>query len=93
MHLLKKYNAHINVEWCNKSNMIKYLFKYITKESDRARVYFEVTAKTSNPSPGPQLAPRDEIQEYIDADSSLHVKPYGILSNLTFTLECLQWSD
>jgi len=67
MHLLKKYNALINVEWCNKSNMIKYLFKYITKGSDRARVYFEVTAKTSNASPGPQLAPRDEIQEYIDA--------------------------
>lgn len=67
MHLLKKYNAHINVEWCNKSNMINYLFKYTRKGSDRARVYFEVTAKTSNPSPGPQLVPRDEIQEYIDA--------------------------
>ena len=67
MHLLKKYNAHINVEWCNKSNMIKYLFKYVTKGSDRAKVYFEVTAKTSNASPGPQLAPRNEIQEYIDA--------------------------
>jgi hypothetical protein len=67
MHLLKKYNAHINVEWCNKSNMIKYLFMYVTKGSDRAKVYFEVTAKTSNASPGPQLAPRNEIQEYFDA--------------------------
>ncbi|WVZ82292.1 hypothetical protein U9M48_029572 [Paspalum notatum var. saurae] len=67
MHLLKKYNAHINVEWCNKSNMIKYLFKYVTKGSDRARLYFEVIAKTSNGSPGPQLAPPNEIQEYIDA--------------------------
>ena len=37
------------------------------KGSDRAKVYFEVTAKTSNASLGPQLAPRNEIQEYIDA--------------------------
>jgi hypothetical protein len=47
--------------------MIKYLFKYVTKGSDRAKIYFEVMAKITNASPEPQVAPRNEIQEYIDA--------------------------
>ncbi|KAI5413759.1 hypothetical protein KIW84_058058 [Lathyrus oleraceus] len=60
--LLTKYQAHINMEWCNQSTSIKYLFKYINKGYDR--ITAAIVPNDDGTSNHPQNI--DEIKQYID---------------------------
>nr|KAJ0214502.1 hypothetical protein LSAT_V11C400174020 [Lactuca sativa] len=59
--LLKRYQGHINVEWCNQAGSIKYLFKYINKGPDRAIL---AVIQSNNESATDNSV--DEIKEYYD---------------------------
>nr|XP_029144576.1 uncharacterized protein LOC112705325 [Arachis hypogaea] len=60
-YLLMSYQAHVNVEYCNKSNAIKYLFKYVNKGPDRVAV-----GVTKEASSGEDAQVIDEIKQFYD---------------------------
>ena len=60
--LLLKYKTHLNVEWCNQSTSIKYLFKYINKGSD----CITTTLLNDHTSNGGHSQVQDEIKQYLD---------------------------
>ncbi|XP_071694811.1 uncharacterized protein [Rutidosis leptorrhynchoides] len=64
--LLLKYNAHINVEWCNRSRAIKYLFKYLNKGPDRATIVIQENLTRTGESSVETIIEVDEIKNYLD---------------------------
>ncbi|KAF1870858.1 hypothetical protein Lal_00030168 [Lupinus albus] len=66
--LLIKYQAHINMEWCNQSTSVNYLFKYINKGYDR------ITAVIKPTDDGGSQIPRniDEVKQYLDCRYVYH---------------------
>jgi len=60
--LLVKYQAHINVERVNHDGMDKYLFKYVTKGFDCARIGLQINAS----APGSSSNTINEINNYLE---------------------------
>ncbi|GJY03463.1 helicase [Tanacetum coccineum] len=65
-YLLLKYHAHINVEWCNRSKAIKYLFKYLNKGPDRATIAIQENVKAGANGASDQIMVVDEIKNYLN---------------------------
>nr|GEU41088.1 helicase [Tanacetum cinerariifolium] len=65
-YLLLKYKAHINVEWCNKSRAIKYLFKYLNKGPDRATIVIEENVRNKTTLGTENVLEVDDIKNYLN---------------------------
>ena len=64
--LLVKFQAHINVKWCNCSRSIKYLFKYITKGPNRAILILEENLHVNAFTRMQNMTDTDEVKEYLN---------------------------
>ncbi|XP_076941611.1 uncharacterized protein LOC143611242 [Bidens hawaiensis] len=64
--LCLRFNAHINVEYCGWNMMIKYLFKYISKGSDRIRFKVTQPSLSTTPVQNTLTTATNEIDSFVD---------------------------
>ncbi|XP_071708831.1 uncharacterized protein [Rutidosis leptorrhynchoides] len=64
--LCMTFQAHINVECCGTTSLIKYLFKYISKGTDRMAVRIAKPIGSDSRQSQQQTQPVDEIKNFID---------------------------
>jgi hypothetical protein len=83
--IAKKYDAHINTEWCNKSVFIKYCFKYVTKGPDFSKAYLQKITSGEDTPLDEETNTRNEVKEYLDAHYIYHLIPIGEFLNLRFS--------
>lgn len=62
--LIVKYQAHINIEWCNQGRLIKYMFKYVTKGPDRATIAIEKDKDATSGEAG-NIITTNEVDDYV----------------------------
>ena len=65
--LLLKFGAHINVEHCASVKSVKYIYKYICKGHDKARLEVNQTNAEDHANDAQEPLDRDEIKEFVDA--------------------------
>ncbi|GJZ61535.1 DNA helicase [Tanacetum coccineum] len=71
--LLTTFYAHINVEYCGWTMLIKYLFKYISKGTDRIVARISRNQTTAHESINRPRVVVDEIKNYLD---SRYISPH-----------------
>ena len=67
-YLLRKFDAHINVEICSSIRSVKYLYKYVYKGHDCANMELRKSGDMES-APNPAVD-HDEIKQYVDGTSS-----------------------